>query len=326
MHALTTALAEGLGRLGFRTVIDEPFFDTLRDPVGQGRADRGRCRSSAESTFALGDDGASIGISLDETTTRARRRGALEVFAGGRAIDFTVDRHSTDRSGGVSLQSTQTSPAQAAYLTHPVFNRYHSETEMLRYIRTLESRDLSLTHSMIPLGSCTMKLNGTSEMLPVTWPEFGRLHPFAPADQADGYPQLCAQLEKWLAEVTGFAAVSLQPNAGSQGEYAGLLAIRGYHESRGEKQRDVCLIPVSAHGTNPSSAVVAGFKVVAVECDARRQRRCCRPEAKATSTRPARRADDHLPVNAWRLRRRGGGHLPRSFTSMAGRSTWTART
>ena len=140
---------------------------------------------------------------------------------------------------------------------------------MLRYIRRLESRDLSLTHSMIPLGSCTMKLNATSEMLPVTWESFGRLHPFAPADQTLGYRQIFADLERWLADITGFAAVSLQPNAGSQGEYAGLLAIRGYHESRGDTHRTVCLIPVSAHGTNPSSAVVAGFTVVPVACDAR---------------------------------------------------------
>ncbi len=140
---------------------------------------------------------------------------------------------------------------------------------MLRYIRPLESRDLSLTHSMIPLGSCTMKLNGTSEMLPVTWEAFGRMHPYAPADQALGYKQIFTDLERWLADITGFDAVSLQPNAGSQGEYAGLLAIRGYHESRGQKGRDVCLIPVSAHGTNPSSAVVAGFTVVPVACDAR---------------------------------------------------------
>jgi glycine dehydrogenase len=138
---------------------------------------------------------------------------------------------------------------------------------MLRYMRTLESRDLSLTHSMIPLGSCTMKLNGSSEMYPVTWPEFGKLHPFAPAEQTKGYQKLFKDLEKWLANITGFAAVSLQPNAGSQGEYAGLLAIRGYHESRGEAHRNVCLIPVSAHGTNPSSAVVAGMKVVPVACD-----------------------------------------------------------
>ena len=154
----------------------------------------------------------------------------------------------------------------ARQLQHPVFNKHHTETEMLRYIRRLEAKDLSLTTSMIPLGSCTMKLNATSEMLPVTWPEFGKLHPFAPREQTAGYAEMCAQLERWLAEITGFAAVSLEPNAGSQGEYAGLLAIRKYHESRGESHRDVCLIPTSAHGTNPASAVMAGMRVVTVAC------------------------------------------------------------
>jgi glycine dehydrogenase len=152
------------------------------------------------------------------------------------------------------------------FLSHPVFNKHHTEHEMLRYIRRLEGKDLSLTTSMIPLGSCTMKLNATSEMLPVSWPEFGKLHPFAPPDQTAGYAEMCAQLEAWLAEITGFAAVSLEPNAGSQGEYAGLLAIRKYHEARGEGHRNVCLIPTSAHGTNPASAVMAGMKVVSVAC------------------------------------------------------------
>jgi glycine dehydrogenase len=161
------------------------------------------------------------------------------------------------------------------FLTHPVFNTHHTETEMLRYIRRLEAKDLSLTTSMIPLGSCTMKLNATSEMLPVTWAEFGKLHPFAPADQAQGYMLLAEQLEAWLAEITGFAAVSLEPNAGSQGEYAGLLVIRKYHQARGEEHRNICLIPTSAHGTNPASAVMAGMKVVP-----------CSASPMATSTSP----------------------------------------
>jgi len=156
----------------------------------------------------------------------------------------------------------------SAYLGHPVFNRYHSETEMLRYLRKLESKDLSLCHSMIPLGSCTMKLNASSEMFPVSWPEFANIHPFAPLSQTRGYQQLFEELESWLAQATGFAGVSLQPNAGSQGEYAGLLVIRAYHESRGEGRRNICLIPTSAHGTNPASAVMAGFTVVPVACDA----------------------------------------------------------
>ena len=159
------------------------------------------------------------------------------------------------------------SRALSKFLQHPVFNRYHSETEMLRYIKRLESRDLSLTASMIPLGSCTMKLNAAAEMFPVSWPEFAKIHPFAPIKQTRGYQKMFEQLETWLAEITGFAGISLQPNAGSQGEYAGLLVIRAYHESRGDAHRNVCLIPTSAHGTNPASAVMAGMKVVAVACD-----------------------------------------------------------
>ena len=154
-----------------------------------------------------------------------------------------------------------------AFLTHPVFNSYHSETELLRYLHQLETKDLSLTTSMIPLGSCTMKLNATAEMIPVTWAEFGKIHPFAPQSQTQGYQILFAQLEEWLAEITGFAGISLQPNSGAQGEYAGLLAIRKYHESRGESHRKICLIPTSAHGTNPASAVMCGMKVVAIACD-----------------------------------------------------------
>src|SRR5688572_23008850 len=153
------------------------------------------------------------------------------------------------------------------YLKHPVFNTHHSETEMLRYLHRLQARDLSLTTSMIPLGSCTMKLNATAEMFPVSWPEFSRLHPFAPASQTAGYAQLFKDLEKWLADITGFAATSLQPNAGSQGEYAGLLAIQEFHASRGQNARRICLIPTSAHGTNPASAVMAGLTVVPVACD-----------------------------------------------------------
>jgi glycine dehydrogenase len=155
----------------------------------------------------------------------------------------------------------------SAFLTHPVFNTHHSETEMLRYIRSLSDKDLALDRSMIPLGSCTMKLNATSEMFPVSWAEFAKLHPFAPAEQTRGYQKIFRDLETWLAEITGFAAVSLQPNAGSQGEYAGLLAIKAWHMQRGAEQRTVCLIPHSAHGTNPASAVMAGMSVVAVACD-----------------------------------------------------------
>jgi glycine dehydrogenase len=277
VHTLAVALANGLKQLGYG-IGDEPFFDTVLIPVG---ADGGKALLAAAAQRGMNlrlIDDATLSVSLDETTTAADVQELWQIFAngGGRKLDVQAVAADSDVDFPAELART------SGYLTHPVFNRYHSETEMLRYIRTLESRDLSLAHSMIPLGSCTMKLNGSSEMMPVTWPQFGRLHPFAPAEQTEGYQQLLTQLEKWLMEVTGFAAVSLQPNAGSQGEYAGLLAIRNYHESRGEAQRDICLIPVSAHGTNPSSAVVAGFRVVAVECDSRGNVDVADLQAKAT--------------------------------------------
>jgi glycine dehydrogenase len=259
VRALTHALREGLRRLGLDTG-GEPAFDTLRVRVSDGArvvaaaADRGiNLRAYADG---------SVGVALDETATAGEVASVLEAFCG-KPLAFGVDELAAEPPAfpGV-LARTST------FLTHPVFGTHHSEHEMLRYMRRLEARDLSLTTSMIPLGSCTMKLNATAEMMPVTWAEFGRLHPFAPADQAQGYATLFAQLEDWLGEITGFDAVSLQPNAGSQGEYAGLLAIRGYHESRGDQHRNVCLIPVSAHGTNPASAALAGFQVVAVACDA----------------------------------------------------------
>ena len=205
-----------------------------------------------------------ITIALDETTTVDDVDELLEVLAspGTRAPKVKELKLEVDPSLPKDFIR------KGDILTHPVFNLHHTETELLRYLRRLELKDFSLATSMIPLGSCTMKLNATTEMIPVTWPEFGRIHPFAPLDQAAGYRELFAQLEAWLAEITGFAAVSLQPNAGSQGEYAGLLAIRGYYLKKGEGKRHVCLIPVSAHGTNPASAVMAGFKVVVVACDA----------------------------------------------------------
>ncbi|MCB0038764.1 MAG: aminomethyl-transferring glycine dehydrogenase, partial [Caldilinea sp.] len=201
------------------------------------------------------------GVSLDEAVTVNELRTLLEIFGD----DGTADVEALARA--VKLDFDAPLARTSTFLTHPVFNSYHGEHEMLRYIKRLESRDLSLAHSMIPLGSCTMKLNATTEMIAVTWPEFAGLHPFAPADQSLGYQELFARLEKWLAEITGFAAVSLQPNAGSQGEYAGLLVIRGYHHARGDDHRTVCLIPSSAHGTNPASAVMAGMDVVVVACD-----------------------------------------------------------
>src|SRR5688500_1240567 len=261
VHALTLALAAGLERLG-PSLGGEPFFDTLRlTPTGlPAEAVLAAALSRGYNLRDYGDG--SVGISLDEAATRNDVEALIESFSGGSTFRLNVDELA--EAGNLRFQiSNRKSP----YLTHPVFNTHHSETELLRYITRLQSRDLSLTHSMIPLGSCTMKLNATSEMLPVTWPEFSRMHPFAPAEQTKGYQQLFSDLESWLAEITGFAAVSLQPNAGSQGEYAGLLAIRAYHESKGQGHRDVCLIPTSAHGTNPASAVIAGLRTVGVACD-----------------------------------------------------------
>ena len=196
-----------------------------------------------------------VAVAFDETTTVDHRRAVLGVRG----------RDAIRRPRAVSIPDAvrRTSP----YLVHPVFHAHHSETAMLRYLRYLSDRDIALDRSMIPLGSCTMKLNATTEMVPISWPEFASIHPFAPVDQAAGYLQLFADLERWLCAITGYDAVSLQPNAGSQGEYAGLLAIRAYHRSRGDLERTVCLIPASAHGTNPASAVMAGFDVVVVACD-----------------------------------------------------------
>ncbi len=213
-------------------------------------------------------DERTISISLDETTTAADVESLFKLFNTSDKATLTVEQvlreyHHVADWVGLPENVRRTS----SFLTHKVFNSYHSETEMLRYIKRLESRDLSLTASMIPLGSCTMKLNAAAEMFPVSWPEFGKLHPFAPLAQTRGYQTLFQNLENWLGEITGFAGISLQPNAGSQGEYAGLLVIRAYHESRGEAHRNVCLIPTSAHGTNPASAVMAGMTVVAVACD-----------------------------------------------------------
>ncbi|HYD52138.1 MAG TPA: aminomethyl-transferring glycine dehydrogenase, partial [Gemmatimonadaceae bacterium] len=204
--------------------------------------------------------GSGVVVALDETVSGADVNDVLAALgtAGTRRV-------TTAEVGAVDARYDERFARTSAFLTHPVFHAHHSETAMLRYLRTLESRDLSLTHSMIPLGSCTMKLNATAEMYPVTWPEFGRMHPFAPAEQTAGYHEMFHELERALLEITGFAGCSLQPNAGSQGEYAGLLVIRGYHQARGEGHRTVCLIPQSAHGTNPASAVMAGMKVVVVK-------------------------------------------------------------
>ncbi len=259
VHQLTAILASGLKRLGY-TVKTEQFFDTIQVDLGATKlADLQGRSQSAQINFRVVDD-RTVGISLDETVSAQDVLDVLQVFGGDR-LDFTLETLSVETAYPVTFTR------KSAYLTHPVFNQYHSETELLRYMSRLQAKDLSLTYSMIPLGSCTMKLNATAEMIPVTWPEFGQMHPFAPPAQTKGYQILFQQLEGMLAEITGFDSVSLQPNAGSQGEYAGLLVIRSYHESRGEGHRTVCLIPDSAHGTNPASAVMAGMKVVVVGCD-----------------------------------------------------------
>jgi glycine dehydrogenase len=263
IHQLTVILAEGLQKLGY-TINSEPFFDTLHVSDLDAKAIL-KAAQSRSINLRLSSDRA-VGISLDETTTEQDLIDLLEIFAEAKGIEslsFTL----SELAKQVNFELPTQFQRRSNYLTEPVFNRHRSETELLRYIHQLETKDLSLNTSMIPLGSCTMKLNATAEMLPVTWAEFGKLHPFAPIEQAEGYQILFSQLEAWLAEITGFAGISLQPNAGSQGEYAGLQVIRKYHETRGEAHRKICLIPESAHGTNPASAVMCGMKVVAVTCD-----------------------------------------------------------
>ncbi|NBX25180.1 MAG: glycine dehydrogenase (aminomethyl-transferring) [Planctomycetes bacterium] len=261
VHRLAGTLAAGAVALGHE-VLAKGFFDTIRvrlrgteatKVISAARERRMNLRAFADGT---------VGIALDETTLPTDLQDLLDCLATGtgKAAPRVVDLRPANaippslRRGG-------------AFMAQDIFNRYHSETELLRYIFHLQGKDLSLAHSMIPLGSCTMKLNATAEMIPVTWPEFGRMHPFAPTEQCKGYAELARTLESWLCDVTGFAAVSLQPNSGSQGEYAGLMVIRAWHESRGQSNRDICLIPESAHGTNPASAIVAGMRVVPVACD-----------------------------------------------------------
>jgi glycine dehydrogenase len=257
---LTAVLAHGLRRLGFE-VAPESFFDTITIGTrGQrsGIVERARA-AHVNLRLAAGDR---LGISLDENASPADVEQLWRIFAGHEA-GFTVVDIDAEAADAIPAASRRTSP----FLTHPVFNRYHSETEMLRYLRRLADKDVALDRSMIPLGSCTMKLNATSEMIPIGWREFAHIHPFVPPEQVPGYVELIEGLEQRLAHATGYAAVSLQPNAGSQGEYAGLLIIRAWHQSRGEGHRRVCLIPSSAHGTNPASAQMAGMQVVVVGCD-----------------------------------------------------------
>ena len=262
VHRLTRALAAGLAAAG-REVVTGAYFDTITVRVpGEAEALAGRARDAGFNVRRV--DGDHIGLSLDETTRREDVLGVIRALGGEGAGSHGVDLEALDAAAPDVLGALART---GGYLTHPVFHAHHSETEMLRYLRRLAAKDVALDRSMIPLGSCTMKLNATAEMIPVTFPGFAGLHPFVPADQAGGYRELCTGLERMLCAITGFDAVSLQPNAGSQGEYAGLLCIRRYHESRGEGGRDVCLIPASAHGTNPASAIMAGMRVVVVDCD-----------------------------------------------------------
>jgi glycine dehydrogenase len=261
-HGLSKLTAKALTELGYE-VSGKEFFDTLKVTVDS--AAQAKIKELAEEfkiNFRFGEG--TIFIAFDEAKTLEDATEVISLFAkakGGMIPDVAI------LSENLSLELPESLIRKSEYLTHPVFNNYHSEHEMLRYIKKLESKDLSLVHSMISLGSCTMKLNATAEMIPVTWPEFGQLHPFAPIDQTEGYQELFENLRTWLTEITGFADTSLQPNSGAQGEYAGLMVIRAYHINRGEGHRNVALIPTSAHGTNPASAVMAGMKVVLVKCD-----------------------------------------------------------
>ncbi|HSI84149.1 MAG TPA: aminomethyl-transferring glycine dehydrogenase [Candidatus Methylacidiphilales bacterium] len=262
IHRLAGVLAGALKEVGC-IVSTAPFFDTLHVLIpGEHAAEDLEKRAEAAGINLRHIDASSVGISINEKTTVEDLRDILRVFAGPKADTINLQTLAAVLPA-IPEWCTRTTP----YLTASTFQRYHTEHEMLRYMRKLESKDLSLTTSMIPLGSCTMKLNATSEMFPVSWPEIGGIHPFAPESQTAGYREIFKQLEEWLAEITGMPGISLQPNAGSQGEFAGLLAIRAWHEQRGQGHRNVCLIPTSAHGTNPASAVMAGFVVVTVACD-----------------------------------------------------------
>ena len=262
IHAIARALAQGAMELGYQ-VIHKQFFDTLCLRMKENDLRRVVKRARARKVNFLRIDSCTLGITLDETTSEDDAHTIFEILAGENGCHFSLrDMDSTEEMNWNRIHRRR-----SLYLTHPLFNSYHSETEMLRYMRRLEARDLSLTTSMIPLGSCTMKLNATIEMMPTTWPQFAGLHPFVPIDQAQGYRVVFAELMNMLKEITGLKGISLQPNAGSQGEFAGLLLIRRYHESKKQVHRDICLIPASAHGTNPASAVMAGCQVVVVACD-----------------------------------------------------------
>jgi glycine dehydrogenase len=259
IHGLSVSLATSLEKIGYK-VLTQSYFDTIQIELGDLKdAIHGAC---IDNEINLNYKGSVVTIALDETTAVEDIRLLNRIFSkvkGIAADEAELQEENINTVIPAGLQRT------SEYLTHPIFNSHHSEHEMLRYIKSLEAKDLSLTHSMIALGSCTMKLNATSEMIPITWPEFSKIHPFAPVDQVGGYYAVFNELDKWLSEITGFAAMSLQPNAGAQGEYAGLMVIRAYHQDRGDHHRNVALIPSSAHGTNPASAAMAGMKVVVVK-------------------------------------------------------------
>ncbi len=260
VHGLTVSLANALTSLGYK-VENKNFFDTIKIHAGDKVASINKDAVDNEMNFRY--DGEYVYITLDETTNLNDVKTITHIFAriiGKSVNDVQFNSTVTENLGAANIRSSE-------ILTHPIFNSYHSEHEMLRYIKSLEAKDLSLCHSMIALGSCTMKLNATTEMIPVTWPEFGKLHPFAPMNQVGGYMQIFDELEKALCEITGFHAMSLQPNAGAQGEYAGLMVIREYLKDKGEGHRNIALIPSSAHGTNPASAAMAGFKIIVTKCD-----------------------------------------------------------
>jgi glycine dehydrogenase len=268
IHRLTRILAAGLVHKG--QLINQTFFDTLTVTVDPAQRQAIQARAAEQQINLRETDPLTLGVSLDECSTAAEVATLWQVMLGSAAADLDVnaiDAILSDGSAGTGLGIPDALQRKSAFLQHPVFNRYHNETDMLRYLKRLENRDLSLAHAMIPLGSCTMKLNATAEMIPVTWTEFSKPHPFAPREQVRGYLQMISELEAMLAEICGFDAVSMQPNSGAQGEYAGLLAIRRYLDSIGQQQRDVCLIPSSAHGTNPASAQMLSMKVVVVACD-----------------------------------------------------------
>ncbi|SKB62685.1 aminomethyl-transferring glycine dehydrogenase [Daejeonella lutea] len=263
IHGLAVLLKDSLQSLGYKQE-NESFFDTLRFDLGD--LVNSIHAEALNNEVNLNYKGSIVTISLDETTSFDDVQTLVRLFAkvkGKNLHDVDTD----NLKDAIKLHIPSELERTSAYLSHPIFNSHHSEHEMLRYIKSLEAKDLSLCHSMIALGSCTMKLNATTEMVPVTWAEFGKMHPFAPSDQVGGYMQIFDELNKWLSEITGFAAMSLQPNAGAQGEYAGLMVIRAYHQDRGDFQRTVALIPSSAHGTNPASAAMAGMKIVIVKCD-----------------------------------------------------------